>query len=374
MKKKLIAMVVCVCVAFGMAGCSREGAAGAADGQAVSETPGAESTENAGQGDTDTEPASDAAAEGVTAAETDSAEKSGEDAVLNMAYQYGLAYAPLTVAQVNGYIEEKYREATGGELTITWTQMSSGADINTGIASGSIDVGFMGVGPAVTGVTKGLGYKIFTNLSGQEHGLMTNDGSVKSLGDLVGSDKQIALVNPGSIQHIILAKVLSDNGFDPHGLDANIVGMKHPDGMTALMSGSVAAHLTSNPYIYKEREDETLSELTEVSDFWSADRSFIVGVASQTLHDEKSELYTALCDGIAEAIDYINANPSDAAAITAEFDGNTLEDELKYMELGRYSTETTGIFELATFMGENGFIDNAPSAYEDLVFDNVRGN
>ena len=30
--------------------------------------------------------------------------------------------------------------------------MSSGADINTGIASGSIDVGFMGVAPAITGI------------------------------------------------------------------------------------------------------------------------------------------------------------------------------------------------------------------------------
>ena len=58
------------------------------------------------------------------------------DATINIAYQYGLAYAPLIVCMNNKLIEEKYKEATGADVTVTWTQMSSGADINTGIASG----------------------------------------------------------------------------------------------------------------------------------------------------------------------------------------------------------------------------------------------
>ena len=180
------------------------------------------------------------------------AEKEAE-VELNIAYQYGLAYAPLVVAMENNLIEKAYKELTGKEITVTWHQMSSGADINTGIASGSLNVGFMGVGPAVAGISKNIGYKIFTNLSGQEHSLMTNDETIKSLEDLVGSEKQIALVNIGSIQHIILAKALSDNGLDPHSLDSNIVVMKHPDGLTALESGSIALHLTSSPYILRKR-------------------------------------------------------------------------------------------------------------------------
>ena len=92
-----------------------------------------------------------------------------EQATLNMAYQYGLAYAPIIVAKEEGYIEEAYKEATGKEVTINWNQMSSGADINTGIAGGSIQVGFMGAAPAITGVVSNVGYKIFTNISGQEY-------------------------------------------------------------------------------------------------------------------------------------------------------------------------------------------------------------
>ena len=130
------------------------------------------------------------------------------DAELSIAYQYGLGYAPVTIAQQLGLIEKAYEETTGSQLTITWNQMNSGADINTGIVSGDLDAGFMGVGPALTGISQDLGYKIFSNLSGQEHGIMTNNEAIQSFDDLLGSDYQIALVNLGSIQHILLAKAL----------------------------------------------------------------------------------------------------------------------------------------------------------------------
>ena len=151
------------------------------------------------------------------------AEKENADVVkIDIAYQYGLAYAPLMIVQEQGLIEQAYEEATGKEVAVTWNQMSSGSDINTAFISGTINIGFMGVAPAITGVSNNVGYKIFTNLSGQEHGLMTSDESILTLGDLAGSDKQIALVNIGSIQHIILAMALDHAGYDAHALDTNI--------------------------------------------------------------------------------------------------------------------------------------------------------
>ena len=314
-----------------------------------------------------------ASASAESASGASSAAATGEAETLGIAYQYGLSYAPAVIAKEQGLIEKYYKEATGNDLTIEWNQMSSGADINTGITSGSIDVGFMGLGPAITGITTGLDYKVFANISGQEHGMTTNDDSIKSLSDLIGSDKQIALVNIGSIQHIILAKALADNGLDPHALDSNIVAMKHPDGMAALQSGSLACHLTSSPYIFVERADSSLHELTEVSKAWTKDDSFIVGVASGKLHDNEA-LYKALCDAIAEAQDYITNNPEEAAATLAEFDGNTAEQELEYLEQGTYTSATKNLFSMATFMADNSFIDKAPESYEALVYDNVQGD
>ncbi len=304
----------------------------------------------------------------------ESKETAGQEVTLNLAYQYGLAYAPLGIMKEQQLIEKAYEEATGGKVTVNWNQMSSGADINTGISGGSLDGGFMGVGPAVTGVTKGVGYKIFTNLSGQEHGLMTNDENIKSFDDLIGSSNQIALVNIGSIQHIILGLALENAGKDPHALDSNLVAMAHPDGMAALESGNVSCHLTSSPYIFQEREESNLHEINDVTEVWGKDDSFIVGVASVKLHDENPQLYQALCDAVKQAVDFINDSPEEAAKITCEFDGNSEEEELAYINKSKYSIETSRIFELASFMGRTEFIDNAPESYEDLVFDNVTGD
>lgn len=301
-------------------------------------------------------------------------EPASEAKSINIAYQYGLAYAPLAICQNQKLIESAYQESTGKTLNVVWTQMSSGADINTGIASGSVQAGFMGVAPAITGISKNLGYKVFTNLSGQKNGLMTSAEEIHSVGDIIGTANQIALVNIGSIQHIILAKALAENGYDAHALDANIIAMKHPDGMTALQTGNLSCHLTSNPYIYKEAEDPNLHELTEVAEAWPADRSFIIGIASEKMHDEDPRLYDALCKAIEKAVAFINDSPDQAAAITAEPDGNTVEDELKYLGVGTYTVRTSGILELARFMYSEGFIDNEIASFSDMAFSNVTGD
>ena len=250
-----------------------------------------------------------------------------DGAELNITYQYGLAYTPAVIAMDQGLIEAAYKEATGEDLTVNWTQMNNGSDINTAFAAGEIDAGFLALGPIVSGVSKGIGYKIFSNSSGQ-----------------------------------------------PHALDANLIGMKHPDGMAALENGQIAAHLTSSPYIQMERKNEELHEVGDMSAVWSAENSYIVGVASEELHDEKPEIYQALCDGIKAAMDYINENPEETAEFTAELDGNTVEDELEYLKDGNYHPEVKGIGRFAKFMEEAEFLDGEAPAFEDMVFDNVVGD
>ncbi len=293
---------------------------------------------------------------------------------LNIAYQYGLAYAPPVICQNKKLIEQAYKKKTGKDVNVTWNQMSSGADINTGIASGDLDVGFMGVAPAVTGVSNNVGYKIFTGVAGQEHGLMTNLQDVNNIGDLINTSNQIAIVNIGSFQHIILGMALDAAGYDAHALDSNLVAMKHPDAMAALESNAVSCHVTSSPYIFKERANSGLKELEEVNNIYSAERTHIVGVASETLYNDNPELYKALCDAIEEAIKYIQSDVESTAKITSEYDGNSLEDEITYLQACNYSSETVGIYDLASFMYKNGFTDKEIKEYKDLVFDNVKGN
>ena len=293
---------------------------------------------------------------------------------LNIGYSYGLAYAPLVLCQEKQLIEKAYSELTGNTVHVVWNQIGSGADINTGMASGSLDVGFLGIGPVITGASKNDGFKIFTNLSGQEHGLMTSNPDISSLGDLIGSPNQIALPNTGSIQHIILGMALEANGYDAHALDSNLVALKHPDGMAALESGNVSCNLTTNPYIYIECKNKELHELDEVKNVWTADRSFIVGVTSTSLHDDNPDLYQALCSAVSESIDLVNNDLEAAAKITCKYDGNSYEDELLYLRKGNYSASVKGILSFAKFMYKNKFLEKDIASLSELAFDNVSGD
>ena len=188
---------------------------------------------------------------------------------INIAYQGGIGYAPVHVMEVEKLIEKYY----DGDLTVTYQKLDSGAAINEGIIGGSIQIGCMGVGPAVSGVAAGIPYKIISNLCAQSHGLMSNDPSIRSLKDIKPGDT-IALVNFGSIQHILLAMTAEQVLGDAHALDNNIQKMSHAEGMAALESGTVKLHLTSSPFIYQERENPNYNELVELSQVWPSGNTF----------------------------------------------------------------------------------------------------
>ncbi|MCQ4635256.1 NrtA/SsuA/CpmA family ABC transporter substrate-binding protein [Anaerovorax odorimutans] len=295
---------------------------------------------------------------------------SKKDNKLTIAYQYGMAYAPLQVMKEQKLIEKYY-----DGVEIEWSVLNSGSAINEGFAGGSIDVGAVGVGPAITGITSGVPYKICSNVSAQPHKVMTNNPNIKSLKDI--KDEKIALVNIGSFQHIVLAMAAKEQLGDAHALDTNIVAMSHPDGMSSLLSGSVECQLTTSPYVFKEAAEKGISEVNALESVWPSGNSFIVAVASTSLQKDNPELYDAVVKAFADAIDYLNNNTKEAAEMLCEaenVDAATMEKWLKDKDCV-YSTETKGLMDFANFMSENDFLENdGPKDISDLVFDNVKGN
>ena len=102
-----------------------------------------------------------------------STQDSGNTAKVKIAYQYGLAYAPLTIMQEQGLIEKNY----DGDIEVEWVSLNSGSAINEGMASGDIDVACMGIAPFISGVTAGIPYKMYGTIAAQPHELLTNDDS-----------------------------------------------------------------------------------------------------------------------------------------------------------------------------------------------------
>lgn len=288
---------------------------------------------------------------------------------LTIAYQGGIGYAPVHVMEVQQLVEKNY----SGEISVNFIKLDSGAAINEGIIGGTIDIGCMGLAPAITGVSRGIPYKVISNLCSQSHGLMSNDPNIRSLSDITIEDK-IALVSTGSIQHILLSMAAEKVLGDPNALDNNIQNMSHAEGMAALESGTVKLHLTSSPFIYQERENEKYNELLELNQVWPSGNTFLVAMASAKLADDP-ELFSAVSRAFEEAISFINANPDQIAEIETEYLGLDMETVKNYLAQpdSQFFPETRGAGAMAEFMLRAGFIDDGITM-EQFLFDGVSGD
>ena len=310
---------------------------------------------------------------GIISGTQNSSVPAGENAKLTIAYQGGIGYAPVHIIEQKKLIESNYKEATGADVTVQFQKLDSGADINTGIIGGTIDIGCMGIAPAVSAVSSGVPAKVLTGLCSQTHGLMTNDPSIKTLKDI--GDNQIALVNIGSIQHILLAMAAEKELGDPHALDNNIVKMSHAEGFAALEAGTYKLHLTSSPFINRERENDKFTEIKAVNEIWPDGNTFLVALASTKIGEDNPELFKAVQEAFEEAIDFINSDEEQAAQLVATYLGQDAQTTLKDLqdETSVFFGELKGATQMADFMYRAGFIKKEVT-FEDFTYEGVKGD
>lgn len=299
---------------------------------------------------------------------TEDNQESGVKTV-TIAYQGGVGYAPVHVMETKKMVEENY----DGEITVEFVKLDSGAAINEGIIGGTIDIGCMGLAPAISGVSAGIPYKAIANLCSQSHGLMSNDPEITALSDITSEDK-IALVSTGSIQHILLAMAAEKEFGDAHALDNNIQGMSHAEGMASLESGTVKLHLTSSPFIYQERESGNYTELAEISEVWPSGNTFLVAMASTKLAED-AELFEAVSKSFNQAIAFINENKEEAAQIESEYLELDMETVTGYLEQEdcQFFPELRGAETMVSFMYRAGFIENEITM-DDFKYESVSSN
>lgn len=283
-----------------------------------------------------------------------------EEKKITIAYQGGIGYAPIHVLEKKDLIEANY----DGEIEVEFVKLDSGAAINEGIIGGTIDIGCMGLGPAISGVAAGVPYKAISNLCSQSHGLMSNDPSIKSLADIKTGDK-IALVNTGSIQHVLLAMAAEKALGDAHALDNNIQAMSHAEGMAALESGTVKLHLTSSPFIYQERENAAYNELPEINEVWPSGNSFLLAMASDKVAEDE-KLNAAVLAAFEQAFEFINTDKEGLAQIEVEYlalDHDTVMSYLNEKDC-QFFPQLRGADDMAAFMYSAGFVTKEVSMDE----------
>ncbi len=284
-----------------------------------------------------------------------------EDKKIVVAEQYGIAYAPLTLMKEAGILEE----VLGDDYQVEWVKLANMAAIREAMVADSLDVGFMGIPPFLIGLDNDMEWKIMGGLSESPLGLVVSDPEITSLEELLGSGK-IALPQPGSIQHILLSMTAKDILGDAKAFDNQLVSMKHPDGMMALLnSDEVVAHYTSPPYLFQELDEASTHLLTKGTDGTKGDFTFIVGVCLESFYEDPA--YEPFQEALVQCIDLINKRDEEAISILADAYELEVDTLLDYM--GRdgmsYGLEIKGLEKFIGFMVEEEYIKE--SYEEDQV-------
>jgi len=287
---------------------------------------------------------------------------------LRIAQQFGLGYAAHTIADEFDLFE-KYLPG----LEVEWLQLGSGGAIREAFIAGEIDVAVMGIPPFLIGWDKGIPWKVASGMCVMPLSLQTYKEEINSLEDLTAEDK-VAYPSPGSIQHILLSMAAEKQLGSPTALDDIGVAMAHPDAAAALINQKdITAHFTSPPYNFEELSNEGIKVVVDGTEAFGTEFTFLVAVAAEDLVENNPKAYAAYIMGIADAANYINQNPEEAAKILAPVFKLDEETTLEYLTWPgmNYVTTPLGLMGFSDFMVDAGYIEKVPQSMAEIAFPNV---
>ncbi|TGT65919.1 taurine ABC transporter substrate-binding protein [bacterium M00.F.Ca.ET.159.01.1.1] len=162
---------------------------------------------------------------------------SAEDLKIIIGYQ--TAVEPSKVPQADG----AYEKAT--KAAIDWRKFDSGADVIAAIASGSVDIGYVGSSPLAAAASRELPIQtIFVvGLIGPSEALVARNGSgIEKVADLAGKKVAVPFV---STTHYSLLAALKHEGVDPKSVQ--ILNLRPPEIAAAFARGDIDAAYVWDP-------------------------------------------------------------------------------------------------------------------------------
>lgn len=211
--------------------------------------------------------------------------------------------AALFVADAQGKFKEN-------GINTKLVQFNNGGDLMTAMASGDVDVGYVGITPVLSSIAKGVPVKVISAAQTEGSGIVVaKDSNINSVSDLAG--KKIATPGEASIQHMLLTYYLEQNGMSIS--DLKVSAMKVPSMNDALKTGKIDGMITFEPYvtIAEKNGAEVLAGSIDIL----PDHPCCVVAASDKFIESHPNETLKILEIHKNATDYINANPDEAAAL-----------------------------------------------------------
>ena len=223
----------------------------------------------------------------------------------NITHAQGVIAHALT-RQGKGWFEERL----GPNVEIQWFTYNAGPSAMEAIFAGSLDVTYVGQGPALNAHFKSEGQEIRVLADAANAGaalVIKPDGPIKTAADF--SDKKIATPQLGNTQDISCRAWLKAQGFNvtQTGGDVIVVPTNNPDQLALFQSRGVDAVWTVEPWVTRlerEAKGKVFLEDTNVITTWLA--------SSVKFLNAHRDLAKKIVSANKELTDWIQAHPDDA--------------------------------------------------------------
>lgn len=226
------------------------------------------------------------------------------DVTVNIGYQP--IVEPSRVPQADG----TYEKVTGAK--VNWQKFDGGADVIAAIASGSLDIGYVGSSPLAAAASRGLGIEtIFVVGLISEAEALAVKGITKPE-ELVGKKIATPFV---STAHYSLLTALKHWNMDPKSVE--ILNLRPPEIAAAWTRGDIDGAYVWDPVLAELKKSGTvLATSADVAD-WGGP-TFDAWIVSKTFAEAHPEIVTAFVKVTGDAYAAYKANPDAWNGTSAE--------------------------------------------------------
>jgi NitT/TauT family transport system substrate-binding protein len=299
---------------------------------------------------------------------------------IRIAEQFGIVYLLLNVVQDQKLVE-KHGRNDGLDIKVEFSQLSGGAAVNDALLSGAIDIAGAGVGPLLTIWDRTRGrqnVKGVASLGNFPYYLVSNNPAVRTIADFTDKDRIALPAVTVSVQARILqmaaAKQFGDKEFNR--LDRLTQAVPHPDAAAAVIAGGteINAHFGNPPFQDQELAANRNAHIVLNSyDVQGGPSSATVLYATEKFRNENPKTYRAFTAALAEAAQFVGANPEAAADIYLKRNKGGLDRKLLLSIIRnpqiQFKVAPENTLGLAQFLHRVGAIKQQPASWKDYFFD-----